>query len=76
MTEEVAPAPAEEAAPAEPVYTLAQENALESAQSYLDLMPFSRQGLIDRLILGIRRCRLRRRDRDLGGRHRGRRLER
>ena len=49
VTEEVAPAPAEEAAPAEPVYTLAQENALESAQSYLDLMPFSRQGLIDQL---------------------------
>lgn len=29
--------------------TLAMENALESAQDYLDLSPFSRQGLIDQL---------------------------
>jgi len=31
------------------MYTLAQQNALESAQSYLEFMPFSRQGLIDQL---------------------------
>jgi hypothetical protein len=32
-----------------PVYTLEQENALEAARSYLDVLPFSRQGLIDQL---------------------------
>lgn len=32
-----------------PKMTLAQENAVEQAQSYLDTMPFSRQGLIDQL---------------------------
>ena len=32
-----------------PKLTLAQENALGSAESYLDTMPFSRQGLIDQL---------------------------
>lgn len=33
-----------------PVYTLAQENAIESAQSYLRYSGFSRQGLIDQLV--------------------------
>lgn len=32
-----------------PSYTKAQENAIRSAQSYVDLMPFSRAGLIDQL---------------------------
>lgn len=32
-----------------PVYTLEQQNALGAARSYLDVMPFSRQGLIDQL---------------------------
>lgn len=32
-----------------PVYTLEQQNALDQAQSYLEFMPFSRQGLIDQL---------------------------
>ena len=32
-----------------PKLTLEQENALGSAESYLDTMPFSRQGLIDQL---------------------------
>lgn len=33
----------------EPVYTLAQENAIRKAQSYLDFTGFSRQGLIEQL---------------------------
>ncbi|MBB2974975.1 hypothetical protein FHX49_000516 [Microbacterium endophyticum] len=33
----------------EPVYTLEQQNALRAAQSYLDLMAFSRSGLIEQL---------------------------
>jgi hypothetical protein len=32
-----------------PKLTLAQENALQQAQQYLSLMPFSRQGLIDQM---------------------------
>jgi len=32
-----------------PVYTLEQQNALKQAQSYLDFMSFSRQGLIDQM---------------------------
>lgn len=32
-----------------PSYTKAQENAIRSAQSYVDLMAFSRAGLIDQL---------------------------
>lgn len=32
-----------------PSYTKAQENAIRSAQSYVDHMPFSRAGLIDQL---------------------------
>jgi hypothetical protein len=36
-------------APAGPSYTVAQENALESAQSYLDMTGFSRAGLIEQL---------------------------
>jgi hypothetical protein len=34
---------------AEPKYTIAQQNAIESAQSYLDMGGFSRAGLIDQL---------------------------
>ena len=34
---------------AKPRYTVAQENAIESAQSYLDLSGFSRAGLIEQL---------------------------
>jgi cell division septation protein DedD len=43
-TSEEAPPP-----PPEPELTAAQENAIESAQSYLDFGGFSRQGLIDQL---------------------------
>jgi hypothetical protein len=43
-TTEEAPPP-----PPEPELTAAQENAIESAQSYLALAGFSRQGLIDQL---------------------------
>lgn len=43
--EEEAPEPTKP----EPSYTKAQENAIRSAQSYVDLMPFSRAGLIDQL---------------------------
>jgi hypothetical protein len=45
-------APAEETteeAPPEPELTAAQENAIESAESYLEFGGFSRQGLIDQL---------------------------
>jgi hypothetical protein len=35
--------------PPKPKLTLAQENALEQAQSYLDFSSFSRQGLIDQM---------------------------
>jgi Host cell surface-exposed lipoprotein len=50
-TEEAAEPTTEEAPPPppEPELTAAQENAIESAQSYLDLSGFSRQGLIDQL---------------------------
>jgi hypothetical protein len=46
--------PAEEAAPQpepapQPQYTVSQENAIESAESYLDMSGFSRAGLIDQL---------------------------
>jgi hypothetical protein len=34
---------------AAPKYTVAQQNAIESAQSYLDMSGFSRTGLIDQL---------------------------
>ena len=37
------------AAPAKPKYTVAEENAIESAQSYLDMQGFSRAGLIEQL---------------------------
>lgn len=40
-------APADE--PAEPELTVEQENAIRSAESYLEFMPFSKQGLIDQL---------------------------
>jgi len=36
-------------APATPRYTVAQENAIESARSYLDMSGFSRAGLIQQL---------------------------
>ncbi|MGH8961884.1 MAG: Ltp family lipoprotein [Jatrophihabitantaceae bacterium] len=36
-------------APAAPKYTVAQQNAIESAQSYLDMSGFSRAGLIQQL---------------------------
>lgn len=32
-----------------PKYTVAQQNAIESAQSYLEMSPFSRAGLIEQL---------------------------
>jgi hypothetical protein len=38
-----------EEAPPEPKLTAAQENAIESAESYLEFGAFSRQGLIDQL---------------------------
>lgn len=46
--------PAEENTPAEkekeePDFTVSQENAIRSAESYLDLSGFSREGLIDQL---------------------------
>jgi hypothetical protein len=34
---------------AQPDYTVSQENAIEAAQNYVDIMPFSRAGLIDQL---------------------------
>lgn len=44
------PAPAPEAAaPEAPAMTVSQENAVEKAESYLDLTGFSRSGLIDQL---------------------------
>jgi hypothetical protein len=45
-TTEAPPAPS---APAAPAPTVAQEQALESAKSYLDMGGFSRAGLIDQL---------------------------
>jgi hypothetical protein len=39
----------EEPVKEEPEYTVSQENAIRSAESYLDLMGFSRDGLIDQL---------------------------
>lgn len=53
--EEETPAeePAEEETPieepAEPELTVEQENAIRSAENYLEFMPFSKQGLIDQL---------------------------
>lgn len=48
--EEPAPEETEEpAAEEEPEMTAGQANALRSAENYIDLMPFSRQGLIDQL---------------------------
>lgn len=46
-SEEEAPAPSKEAEEVE--MTKAQENAVRSAENYLDFAPFSRQGLIDQL---------------------------
>lgn len=42
-------APESTAAPAGPQYTVAQQNAIESAQSYLAFAGFSRSGLIEQL---------------------------
>jgi hypothetical protein len=42
-------ADSEDAAPSEPSMTPGQENALESAQNYIDLGGFSKQGLIEQL---------------------------
>lgn len=44
-----APEPAEEAEEAEPDAPREYQNALRSAQSYVDIMPFSYQGLYDQL---------------------------
>ncbi len=33
----------------EPEYTVAQENAIQAAQDYVDIMPFSRAGLLDQM---------------------------
>lgn len=41
------PAPTEEP---EPEYTLSEQNAIRSAESYISFMAFSRQGLIDQLM--------------------------
>ena len=43
------PTPPETAAPAAPAPTVAQQQALESAQSYLDMGGFSTAGLLDQL---------------------------
>jgi Host cell surface-exposed lipoprotein len=48
-TTEEAAEPTTEEAPPEPELTPGQENAIESAESYLDFGGFSRQGLIDQL---------------------------
>lgn len=42
VTEEAEPEP-------EPQFTIGQKNAIRSAESYIDLMPFSRTGLIEQL---------------------------
>jgi hypothetical protein len=44
--------PAPPAEPAEPEMTSGQENALESAQDYLDMSGFSKQGIIQQLSSG------------------------
>lgn len=41
--------PADPPAPSEPQYTLAQQNAIDTAKSYLSFSGFSRSGLIDQL---------------------------
>ena len=48
-TAPAAPAPAQPAAPAAPAVTVSQQQALDSAKSYLDMGGFSRAGLIDQL---------------------------
>ncbi|NYF98043.1 Ltp family lipoprotein [Janibacter cremeus] len=47
--EEPQEAPAEDEPEAEPEMTTEQENAVRSAQDYLEFMPFSKQGLVDQL---------------------------
>jgi type IV secretory pathway VirB10-like protein len=48
---ETKPAPKPKPKPKpKPALTVAQENAIESAQSYLDFAGFSRKGLIDQLV--------------------------
>ncbi|GAA1870980.1 Ltp family lipoprotein [Myceligenerans crystallogenes] len=54
-TEEAAPdkpaaEPADKPEPAEPAMTVSQEQAVGSAQNYIDLTPFSRSGLVDQLV--------------------------
>jgi hypothetical protein len=44
-----APAQTQTQAPAEPEFTVSQENAIESAKSYLNFSAFSELGLIDQL---------------------------
>ena len=44
-----APAPTEQAADPDPGLSTAQQNAIESAESYLDFSAFSQSGLIDQL---------------------------
>lgn len=39
-------------APAKPKYTVAQKNAIESAESYLDVGGFSKAGLVHQLVSG------------------------
>jgi hypothetical protein len=45
----IAPAPPPPQTPAPPALTMEQENAVDSARSYLDYSGFSRQGLIEQL---------------------------
>jgi hypothetical protein len=48
-TEAPATLTAEEKPPATPEYTVAQQNAIQSAESYLEMSGFSRAGLIEQL---------------------------
>jgi hypothetical protein len=48
--EEPAEEPAVEPEPVEPAMTVSQEQAVASAQSYIDLTPFSQSGLIEQLV--------------------------
>jgi hypothetical protein len=49
-TVEPEPTPEPEPEPVEPEFTLAQEQAIGSAQDYLSFMAFSKSGLVDQLI--------------------------
>lgn len=50
VEEEPAEEPVKEPEPAAPAMTVGQEQAVASAQSYIDLTPFSKSGLIDQLV--------------------------